>query len=189
MQRYVHPSVCPTFLAQQRCIHSRNCTLQNSRKTRGRSRIHWSTWPYNHRKWPKMATKPSLVPLHRSSIRPLQVEWWRAGVVICQKRGVKDLHMVQLMPLLPNLVETSGNIFIKIQNCLSLLCRLTQTVLENRPLNGCLTLCNIDKDHNTTALQCIGLYGIFLTRAQQWSKLKPPIIQQLPLPPFLMPRT
>jgi len=34
----------------------------------------------------------------RKGIRPVETEWWGAGVVICMERGA-DLHMAQLMPL------------------------------------------------------------------------------------------
>ena len=37
----------------------------------------------------------------RKIIRPVKIEWWGAGVVICLKQGANYLHMVQLMPLLP----------------------------------------------------------------------------------------
>jgi len=35
----------------------------------------------------------------RKSIRPVKVEWWVVGVVICLEWGVDRLHMVQMMPL------------------------------------------------------------------------------------------
>jgi len=38
----------------------------------------------------------------RKSIQPVKSEWWGAGVVICLERSANDLHMVQLMPLLPH---------------------------------------------------------------------------------------
>ena len=34
----------------------------------------------------------------RKSIRPLKIEWWGVGVVVCLQQGA-DLHMAQLMPL------------------------------------------------------------------------------------------
>jgi len=34
----------------------------------------------------------------RKSIRPLKIEWWGVGVVVCLEQGA-DLHMAQLMPL------------------------------------------------------------------------------------------
>jgi len=58
-------------------------------------------------------------------------EWWSTGVVICLERGV-DLHMAQLMPQ-PLTVSCSS----KIQIGLPFWYRLTQVVLEKRPLNGC----------------------------------------------------
>jgi len=35
----------------------------------------------------------------RKGIRPVQTEWWGAGMVVCLEQGA-DLHMAQLMPLL-----------------------------------------------------------------------------------------
>ena len=37
----------------------------------------------------------------RKSIRPVKIEWWGVGVVICLKRDADCLHIVQLMPLPP----------------------------------------------------------------------------------------
>ena len=37
----------------------------------------------------------------KKRIRPVKIEWWGAGVVICLKLGPNELHMVQLMPLPP----------------------------------------------------------------------------------------
>ena len=54
-------------------------------------------------------------------------------MVVCLERGANGLHMVQLMPL-PPIISS----FIKIQIGL-IWCRLTQVVLEKRPLNGCLS--------------------------------------------------
>jgi len=50
-------------------------------------------------------------------------------VVICLEEDANDLHVVQLMPLPPH--------HHRIQNGLLFWCRLTQVVLEKRPLNGC----------------------------------------------------
>ena len=58
-------------------------------------------------------------------------QWWGTGVVVCLERGA-DLHMAQLMPL-PLTVSCSS----KIQVGLPFWHRLTQVVLEKRPLNGC----------------------------------------------------
>ena len=37
--------------------------------------------------------------LVRHSIRPVKIQWWGVGVVICLERGAGCLHMVQLTPL------------------------------------------------------------------------------------------
>ena len=57
--------------------------------------------------------------------------WWGAGVVICLERGA-DLHIAKLMPL-PLTVSCSS----KIQLGLPFWYRLTQVIMEKRPLNGC----------------------------------------------------
>jgi len=43
-------------------------------------------------------------------MRPVETEWWGAGVVVCLERGV-DLHTAQLMPL-PLTVSCSSKIQI-----------------------------------------------------------------------------
>jgi len=35
----------------------------------------------------------------RKGIRPVKIDWWGVGAVICLERGADCLHMVQLMPL------------------------------------------------------------------------------------------
>jgi len=55
------------------------------------------------------------------------------GMVISLECGANDLHMAQLMPLPPII-----SCFSKIQNGLPFWCRLTQVVLEKRPLNVCV---------------------------------------------------
>jgi len=35
------------------------------------------------------------------TIRPIKIEWWGSGMVMCLERGANDLHIVQLMPLPP----------------------------------------------------------------------------------------
>jgi len=72
----------------------------------------------------------------RKSIRPVKIEWWGTGVVICLECGANDLHMVQLMPLPPII-----SCFSKIQIGLPFWCQLTQVVLEKRPLNVCMYVC------------------------------------------------
>ena len=66
----------------------------------------------------------------------LKTEWWGTGMVICLERGA-DLHMAQLMPL-PLTVSCSSKIQIDLSRLiLPFWYRLTQVVLEKRPLNGC----------------------------------------------------
>jgi len=57
------------------------------------------------------------------------------GMVICLQRGADCLHMVQLMPLHPK--SPSFLASFKARLVLSFWYRLTQVVLEKRPLNGC----------------------------------------------------
>jgi len=55
-------------------------------------------------------------------------EWWGTGMVICLERDA-DLHMAQLMPL--SLAPVKSRLVVPFWY------RLTQVVLEKRPLNGC----------------------------------------------------
>jgi len=65
-------------------------------------------------------------------IRPVETEWWNAGVVISLVRGA-DLHMAQLMPLLSLSLAS-----VKSRLVLPFWYRLTQVVPEKGPLNGCV---------------------------------------------------
>jgi len=56
-------------------------------------------------------------------------------VVICLQRGADCLHMVQLMPLHPKTPSSLAS--VKSRPVLLFWYRLTQVVLEKRPLNGC----------------------------------------------------
>jgi len=58
-------------------------------------------------------------------------------MVICLEQGANDLHMVQLMSLLPHhlLLHRNPEWFEPFW------CQLTHVVLEKRPLNGCLSVC------------------------------------------------
>ena len=38
----------------------------------------------------------------KKSIRPVKIEWWGTGMVICLECGANDLHMIQLMALPPH---------------------------------------------------------------------------------------
>jgi len=66
----------------------------------------------------------------RKGIRPVKTEWWGTGLVICLERGA-DLHMAQLMPLPLSLAPVKSRLVLPFWY------RLTQVVLEKRPLNGC----------------------------------------------------
>ena len=71
----------------------------------------------------------------RKSIRPVKIEWWGVGVVICLERGADCLHMVQLMPL-PSQTTSSLTWFKSRLVLLWFLHLLLQVVLEKRPLSG-----------------------------------------------------
>jgi len=71
----------------------------------------------------------------RKSVRPVNIDWWGVGVVICLERGAECLHVVQLMPLLSQ--NPIIACLIKSRLVLPLWYRLTQVFLEKRPLNGC----------------------------------------------------
>ena len=67
----------------------------------------------------------------RKSIRPLKIEWWGVGVVICLERSAECLHMVQLMPLHPKTPSSLAS--FKFRLVLPFWYRLTQVVvLEKR---------------------------------------------------------
>ena len=57
-------------------------------------------------------------------------------MVICLKQGADCLHIVQLMTLHPKTPSSLAS--FKSRQVLSFRYRLTQVVLEKRPLNGCL---------------------------------------------------
>ena len=63
---------------------------------------------------------------------------WGVGVVICLQRGADCLNMVQLMPLHPKTPSSLAS--FKSRLALPFWYRLTQVVLEKRPLNGCSTV-------------------------------------------------
>jgi len=71
----------------------------------------------------------------RKSIRSAKIEWWGAGVVICVERGTDCLHMVQLMPLHPEIPSSLASFISRL--LLPFWYGLTQVVLEKRPLNWC----------------------------------------------------
>jgi len=78
----------------------------------------------------------------RKSNQPVKNERWGAGVVIHLERGADCLHMVQ--PLHP---ETPSSLASRL--VLPFWYRLTQVVLENRPLNKCCCIYCIFCQHKT----------------------------------------
>jgi len=68
----------------------------------------------------------------RKGIRPVKIECWGAGVVICLERDA-DLHMAQLMPL-PLTVSSS----VKSRLVLPFWYWLTRVVSDKGQLNGCV---------------------------------------------------
>ena len=83
----------------------------------------------------------------RKSIRPVKIEWWGAGVVICLKRGADCLRKVQLMPLPFQNPPTSLALF-QVKLVLRFWYQLTQVVLEKRLLNGCSKIVDQGKQIN-----------------------------------------
>jgi len=61
-------------------------------------------------------------------------------VVFCLGRGADCLYMVQLMPLYPRSKTPSSLASFKARLALSFRYRLTQAVLEKKPLNGCSSI-------------------------------------------------
>ena len=68
----------------------------------------------------------------RKSTRPIKIEWWGVGMVICLEQGADCLHM---MPL--HTKTQSSLASLKSRLVLPFWYRLTQVVLEKRRLNGC----------------------------------------------------
>jgi len=62
-------------------------------------------------------------------------------VVICLERGADCLHMVQLMPLHPQTPSSLAS--FKSGLVLPFWYRLTQVVLEMRPVNRCSSMCTV----------------------------------------------
>jgi len=64
-----------------------------------------------------------------------KLEWWGAGVIVCQERGA-DLHMAQLMPL-----PITVSCFSKIQIGFTFLVPADLGSPGKGPLNGCVCVC------------------------------------------------
>jgi len=67
----------------------------------------------------------------RKSIRPVKIEWWGVGVVLCLEPGADCLHVVQLMPLHPKTPSSLDS--FKSGLVLLFWYRLAQVVQEKRP--------------------------------------------------------
>ena len=90
---------------------------------------HWYYWPCSH-------CVPSMLwHCCLKSIRPVKIEWWGVGVVICLEWSAGCLHMVQLMPLHPKTPSSLAS--FKSRLVLPFWYRLTQVVLAKRLLNRC----------------------------------------------------
>ena len=68
----------------------------------------------------------------RKGIRPVESQWWGAGIVICLEQDA-ELHTTQLMPL-----PLTVSCFSKIQIVLPFRYWLTWVVPAKGPLNGCV---------------------------------------------------
>jgi len=75
----------------------------------------------------------------RKSIRPVKNEWWGVDVIVCLERGADCSHMVQLIPLHPKTLSSLAS--LKSRLVLPFWYRLSQVVLEKKPLNGCNYAC------------------------------------------------
>jgi len=72
----------------------------------------------------------------RKSIRPVKIDWWGVGVVICQW-GADCLHN---SPADATATQTPSSLAsFKSRLVLPFWCRLTHIVLEKRSLNGCIS--------------------------------------------------
>ena len=80
-------------------------------------------------------TKPNCWLGVSNSIRPVKIEWWGVGVVICLEWDAYCLRMVQLTSLHPKTPSSPAS--FKSRLVLHFWYQLTQVVLEKRPLNRC----------------------------------------------------
>jgi len=87
----------------------------------------------------------------RKGIRPVNTEWWGAGMVICLERSA-DLHMAQLMPL-----PLTVSCFSKIQIGFTFLVPAHLGSPGKRPFNGCVCylLTQRRPDSQTHSQHCV----------------------------------
>ena len=65
------------------------------------------------------------------SIRPIKIEWWGVGIVICLEQGADCVHMILLKPLHP---KTTSLALFKSRLVLPFWYQLTLVVLEKWPV-------------------------------------------------------
>ena len=72
-----------------------------------------------------------------------ELEWWGTGMVICVERDA-DLHMAQLMPLLPSLASVKSRLILPFWY------RFTWVLVvpEKGPLNGCVCTFRINESNS-----------------------------------------
>ena len=123
----------------------------------------------------------------RKGIRPVNAEWWSAGVVICLERGA-DLYMAQLMPL-----PLTVSCFSKIQTGFAFLVLAHPGFPEKGPLNGCecvcvclpsvLWHCWLDIMKSTWPVKIIEWWGVGMVICQEWGADCLHMVQLMPLHP------
>ena len=87
----------------------------------------------------------------RKNTRPVKIELWGVGVVICLQQGADCLHMVQLMPLHPKTQSSLASFNSRL--VLPFWYRLTQVVLKKRLLNGCSSVAVLRHSFNRPAIK------------------------------------
>jgi len=81
--------------------------------------------------------------------RPVNTEWWGAGIVVCLERGA-DLHMAQLMPL-----PLTVSCFSKMRIAFTFLVLAHPGSPGQRPLNGCVCVFHTDGQADCAVLPCV----------------------------------
>jgi len=84
--------------------------------------------------FPNFSVLSAFIRIEEKLFLPVKIQRWGVGVVFCLEQGVDYLHMVHLMPLHPQaplfLASFKSRLVLLFGN------RLTQVILEKRPLNG-----------------------------------------------------
>ena len=108
----------------------------------------------------------------RKSIRPVKIELWSVGVVICLERGANCLRVVQLMPLHPK--TPSSLAWFKSRLFLPFWYRFTQVVLEKRPLKGCSVVYYMLRhfqEYMSTLLHCAKVLWQMFAGTVVWERI------------------